>query len=48
LGHHQCGTAASLYKAFISAVKAQSGKHIAAATASQLVSEAQFLIANCP
>ncbi len=28
-------------------VNAQSGKHIAAATAGQLVSEAQLLIANC-
>jgi|SRR5712692_7392421 len=44
----QCGTAGNIYQAFIDEVNAQSGNHIAAATASQLVSEAQFLIANCP
>jgi len=44
----QCSTAASIYNAFINTVNAQSGKHIAAATAAKLVSEAQFLIANCP
>jgi hypothetical protein len=43
-----CGTAAKLYTAFINDVTAQSGKHIAAGTASQLASEAQVLIANCP
>jgi FIMAH domain-containing protein len=44
----QCATAASIYRAFINDVQAQSGKAISAVTASQLVSEAQFLIANCP
>ena len=44
----QCGTAANLYRAFINAVTAQAGKTIASSTASQLISEAQFLIANCP
>ena len=44
----QCGTAGNLYRAFINDVNAQSGKAIAAATAGRLVSEAQFLIANCP
>jgi len=44
----QCTTAASIYQAFINAVDAQSGKHVAAATAANIVSEAQFLIANCP
>ena len=44
----QCGTAANVYQAFIKEVTAQSGKAIAAATASQLISEAQFLISNCP
>jgi hypothetical protein len=44
----QCTTAASIYQAFINAVNAQSGKHVAAATAANLVSEAQFLKANCP
>jgi hypothetical protein len=45
-GH--CSGAANHYNAFINEVNAQSGKHIAAATAAQLVSEAQFLVANCP
>ena len=44
----QCGTAGNLYRAFINDVNAQSGKAIATATAGRLVSEAQFLIANCP
>ena len=44
----QCSTAANDYRAFINTVKAQSGKLIAASTASQLIGEAQFLIANCP
>ena len=44
----RCSAAAHHYNAFIHEVNAQSGKHIAASTASQLVSEAQFLIANCP
>jgi hypothetical protein len=44
----QCATAANIYNAFINAVNAQSGKHITAGTAAQLVSEAQFLIAHCP
>ena len=44
----QCTTAANIYSAFINTVKAQSGAHVAAATAAQLISEAQFLIANCP
>jgi hypothetical protein len=47
-GRGQCATAALIYQAFINEVQAQSGKAIAPATASQLVSEAQFLIANCP
>jgi hypothetical protein len=44
----QCGTAANIYQAFINELNAQSGKHVATATATQLISEAQFLIANCP
>lgn len=44
----QCATAANIYHAFINAVTAQSGQHIAAATATTLISEAQFLIAHCP
>ncbi|HSS61757.1 MAG TPA: hypothetical protein VLK30_09920 [Candidatus Limnocylindrales bacterium] len=43
-----CAGAARDYQAFINEVSAQSGKHVAASTASQLISEAQFLIANCP
>jgi hypothetical protein len=46
--HGQCTTAANIYSAFINTATAQRGAHIAAATASQLISEAQFLIANCP
>src|SRR5258708_35942644 len=44
----ECGVAANLYNAFIADLTAQSGKHVAAATATQLIGEAQFLIANCP
>lgn len=44
----QCGAAAAVYQAFINEVDTQSGKAVAAPTASQLVSEAQSLIANCP
>jgi hypothetical protein len=44
----QCADAASIYTSFISLATAQSGKHVAAATASKLISEAQFLIAHCP
>ena len=43
----QCGVATRIYNAFISDVKAQSGKHVAAATAAQLISDAQSSIANC-
>ncbi len=43
-----CKAAARIYEAFIDQVTRQSGKKIAIATATQLVSEAQFLIANCP
>ena len=44
----QCKTAANIYEQFINDVNAQTGKSISVATASRLVSEAQFLIANCP
>lgn len=44
----QCGTAAHKYDSFIHELSAQSGKHVAEATAAQLTAEAQFLIANCP
>jgi FIMAH domain-containing protein len=43
-----CKAAARSYEAFIDQVTRQSGKKIEAATATQLASEAQFLIANCP
>ena len=43
-----CAKAAKHYEAFIDELQKQSGMHVAAATATQLVSEAQFLIANCP
>jgi len=49
-----CATSAGIYQAFINEVNAQSGAtssstrgHITPAAASRLVSEAQFLIANC-
>jgi hypothetical protein len=52
---NRCTTAASIYRAFINEVNALGGGassgargHISATTASQLISEAQFLIANCP
>lgn len=44
----QCSVAGNLYNAFIGELQAQSGKQVATATANQLISEAQFLIANCP
>jgi hypothetical protein len=44
----ECATAGLIYQGFINDVQAQSGKAISPATASQLVSEAQFLIKNCP
>ena len=44
----QCNTATNIYQQFINDVNAQTGKSISLATASRLVSEAQFLIANCP
>jgi hypothetical protein len=44
----ECNTAANLYRAFVKALTAESGTHVQAATAAQLISEAQFLIANCP
>jgi hypothetical protein len=43
----QCATAANVYGSFINDLSAQSGKHVVAATATQLTAEAQFLIANC-
>lgn len=43
-----CVTASRVYGAFVNNVSAQSGKSIDAGTASHLVSEAQFLITNCP
>lgn len=43
-----CGTPANIYQAFINEANAQSGRHLQAATAAQLISEAKFLIANCP
>jgi hypothetical protein len=47
-GAGNCTTAAKIYSAFINDVSAQSGKHVAAATASELVGEAQVLMASCP
>ena len=44
----QCASAASIYGSFVNLLNAQSGVHVAAATASQLVGEAQIVMANCP
>jgi len=44
----QCKTAANIYQQFIDDVNAQRGKSIPVATASRLVSEAEYLQANCP
>jgi hypothetical protein len=49
-----CGVAANMYQAFINEIAAQriessqARTHITATTANQLISEARFLIANCP
>lgn len=43
-----CANAAKDYQKFIDELQKQSGKHVAAATATQLINEAQFLIDNCP
>jgi hypothetical protein len=44
----QCKTAGNTYQQFINDLKAQSGKHVSAAAATQLAGEAQFLITHCP
>jgi hypothetical protein len=44
----QCGAAASIYGAFVNDLNALSGKHVAAATASQLAGEAGAVMASCP
>lgn len=43
----QCKTAANIYQEFTNLVNAQSGKHIAAATAGQLLIDARALSGNC-
>jgi probable HAF family extracellular repeat protein len=43
-----CAGAAAIYQALINELQAQSGKGVAAAAASPLILEVQFLIANCP
>jgi hypothetical protein len=43
-----CKAAGRIYNSFIKQVNKESPKHIAPSTATKLVSEAQFLIANCP
>ena len=51
-GNHGCAVAAKIYQAFINEVTAEGASdprpHIAQATAGLLISEARFLIANCP
>lgn len=43
-----CSTAANLYKAFINALQAQSGKHVSVGAASIMIADAQYLIGHCP
>jgi hypothetical protein len=43
-----CDKAADRYGAFIKELEAQSGKAVSATTASQLITEAQYLIGHCP
>ena len=45
---HQCGTATNVYQAFINELNAQNGKAVVASTATQLIAEADVLIASCP
>lgn len=44
----KCATAANVYQAFINDVNALSGKAIAQATATQLISDVQVLMRSCP
>jgi len=44
----QCDVSANLYGAFVNDLSAQSGKQVAAATASQLTGEAHAVMTNCP
>jgi hypothetical protein len=43
-----CVNAATIYTAFISEVRAQSGKKIDPTAAQILIADAQYLIAHCP
>ena len=43
-----CSTAENIYRAFISEVRAQTGKAITAFAADILIADAEYLIANCP
>jgi hypothetical protein len=44
----ECADASEAYQSFIDEVSAQTGTHITASASTKLISEAQFLIANCP
>jgi hypothetical protein len=44
----KCGTAANKYESFINELEAQAGKGVAAAAATIMIGDAQYLIANCP
>jgi hypothetical protein len=46
--HGDCATAGNMYRAFSNLVDAQSGLHIEASTAGQLLIDARYLAANCP
>jgi hypothetical protein len=43
-----CAVASNIYRAFINALQAQSGKGIDAAAATIMIADAQYLIAHCP
>jgi hypothetical protein len=43
-----CATADNIYQAFINELQAQSGKHVDAAAAAIMITDAQYLIAHCP
>jgi len=44
----ECGVAENIYRAFILEVEAQRGKGIGSYAADILITDAEYLIANCP
>ena len=47
LAYGECRTAANIYRAFINQIEAQSGKGITPLAAEILITDAEYLIANC-